>query len=385
MKLRKSVLTAAVLTLSPVLATAQSGAVPADIDLPEGFTIEIYADDVPNARSMVEGDRGTVFVSTRSDGRVFAVVPQADGSTRVMTIAEGLRTPNGIEFLDGDLYVAETKRLIRFSGIEDRLDDPPDYEVLDDSFPEERHHGWRYMKFGPDGKLYMSIGAPCNICDRDGFGIIQRMNPDGSDKETFAFGVRNSVGLEFHPDTGELWFTDNGRDMLGDNTPPGELNHAPVAGLHFGFPFCHGGDVPDPDFGRERACSEFRAPARRLGPHVAPLGLEFYNGTMFPDEYRGSVFIAEHGSWNRSQKIGYRISRVPMRGDTATGYETFAEGWLQDEEVSGRPVDLLIQTDGSLLVSDDHAGRIYRISYRPPSQAADAAAKRRSRQSPGGG
>lgn len=378
-------MTAAVLALSPVLATAQSGAVPADIDLPEGFTIEIYADDVPNARSMVEGDRGTVFVSTRSDGRVFAVVPQADGSTRVRTIAEGLRTPNGIEFLDGDLYVAETTRLIRFSGIEGRLDDPPDYEVLDDSFPEKRHHGWRYMKFGPDGKLYMSIGAPCNVCDRDGFGIIQRMNPDGSEKETFAFGVRNSVGLEFHPDTGELWFTDNGRDMLGDNTPAGELNHAPVAGLHFGFPFCHGGNVPDPDFGGERACSEFRAPARRLGPHVAPLGLEFYDGTMFPDDYRGSVFIAEHGSWNRSQKIGYRISRVPMRGDTASGYEIFAEGWLQDEEVSGRPVDLLIQADGSLLVSDDHAGRIYRISYRPLLPGEDASAMHRSRQRPGGG
>lgn len=369
--------------LTSTTAYSQSTPVPEGINLPDGFSIEVFADDVPNARSMVEGDQGTIFVSTRSDGRVFAVVTEADGTTSVKTIAADLRTPNGIEFLDGDLYVAETTRLIRFADIESRLDDVPAFEVLDDSFPEERHHGWRYIKFGPDGKLYMSIGAPCNVCDRDGFGIIQRMDPDGSNKETFAFGVRNSVGLEFHPVTGELWFTDNGRDMLGDDTPPGELNHAPVPGLHFGFPFCHGGDVPDPEFGDARSCDEFRAPARKLGPHVAPLGLEVYDGRMFPDEYHGSVFIAEHGSWNRSEKIGYRISRVTLDGNSATGYEIFADGWLQGDEVSGRPVDLLILDDGSLLVSDDHAGRIYRIRYTLPllderaSARASGAGRRR--------
>jgi glucose/arabinose dehydrogenase len=347
-------------------ALSQSGPMLDDITLPDGFSIEIFADDVPDARSMVEGDQGTIFVSTRSDGRVFAVRPRSDGTTSVVTVAEDLRTPNGIEFLDGDLYVAETTRLIRFSDIESRLDDVPEFEVLDDSFPAERHHGWRYMQFGPDGKLYMSIGAPCNVCDREGFGIIQRMDPDGSNKETFASGVRNSVGLEFHPVTGELWFTDNGRDMLGDDTPPGELNYAPVPGLHFGFPFCHGGDVPDPEFGDQHDCGEFRKPAQKLGPHVAPLGLEVYDGTMFPDEYRGSIFIAEHGSWNRSKKIGYRISRVTLDGNTATGYKVFASGWLQGEKVSGRPVDLLVLDDGSLLVSDDHAGRIYRIKYTLP-------------------
>jgi glucose/arabinose dehydrogenase len=337
-----------------------------DIRLPDGFSIEVYAANVPNARSMALGDEGTVFVSTRSDGRVFAVRPAASGPPEVLTIAEGLRTPNGIDYFDGDLYVAETRRLLRFADIETRLDEQPEYEVLDESFPEERHHGWRYMKFGPDGRLYMSIGAPCNVCDRDGFGIIQRMDADGSNKETYAYGVRNSVGLEFHPVTGELWFTDNGRDMLGDDLPPGELNHAPQAGMHFGFPFCHGGEVRDPEFGKRRSCDDFEAPAQKLGPHVAPLGLEFYDGNMFPSEYRGSVFIAEHGSWNRSQKIGYRITRIRMNGDRAVGYEVFAEGWLQDEQVSGRPVDLLILEDGSMLVSDDHAGRIYRIRYTLP-------------------
>ncbi len=347
-------------------AAAQSDPRLTEIQLPDGFSIEIFADDVPNARSMVAGDNGTVFVSTRSDGRVFAIRPDETGADRLVTIAEGLRTPNGIDFFEGDLYVAETRRLIRFPDIEQNLDDVPDYEVLDDSFPAERHHGWRYIKIGPDGKLYMSIGAPCNVCDREGFGIIQRMDPDGGNKETFAYGVRNSVGLEFHPETGELWFTDNGRDMLGDDLPPGELNHAPRAGLHFGAPFCHGGEVLDPEFGDRRSCDEFTPPAQKLGPHVAPLGLEIYDGEMFPEEYRGAAFIAEHGSWNRSKKIGYRISLVRMEDGQAQGYEVFAKGWLQDEQVSGRPVDLLILDDGSLLVSDDHAGRIYQIRYTLP-------------------
>ena len=362
--------------LLPAVATAQTDSVLADIQLPDGFSIEVYASDVPNARSMALGDKGTVFVATRSDGRIFALQPTESGPPAVITLAKGLRTPNGIDFLDGDLYVAETKRLLRFRDIENRLHDAPDFEVLDDTFPQERHHGWRYMKFGPDGKLYMSIGAPCNVCDRTGFGIIQRMDPDGANKETFAHGVRNSVGLEFHPRTGELWFTDNGRDMLGDDLPPGELNHAPEAGLHFGFPYCHGGEVADPEFGDQRSCEEFTKPARKLGPHVAPLGLEFYDGEMFPEAYRGSAFIAEHGSWNRSKKIGYRITRVRMNGDRPVDYEVFAEGWLQGERVSGRPVDLLILEDGSMLVSDDHAGRIYRIRYTLPLLDEAATARR---------
>lgn len=363
----KRLILISILTIAAANAAyAQSDASLADIVLPDGFSIEVFTDEVPNARSLALGDAGTIFVSTRRDGRVFAVVPQADSRPTVITIAENLRTPNGIAFFNGDLYVAETKRLIRFRAIEDNLDDPPAFEVLDDSFPSEGHHGWRYITFGPDGKLYMSIGAPCNVCDREGFGIIQRMDPDGSNKETVAYGVRNSVGLVLHPETGELWFTDNGRDMLGDDLPPGELNHATAMGRHFGFPFCHGGDVADPEFGDKRSCAEFAAPAQKLGPHVAPLGLVFYDGDMFPESYRGHVFIAEHGSWNRSMKIGYRVTLVRMDGNTPQSYEVFAEGWLQDEEVSGRPVDLLVLDDGSMILSDDQAGRLYRIYYTLP-------------------
>ena len=356
---------AALVATLPVAAVAQTGTL-ADIVLPDGFSIDVYTDEVPNARSLALGANGTVFVSTRRDGRVYAVVAGENADPHVLTLAAGLRTPNGIAFHDGDLYVAETERLIRFVDIENRLEDPPEPEVLDESFPSERHHGWRYIEFGPDGKLYMSVGAPCNVCDRDGFGIIQRMDPDGSDKQTVAYGVRNSVGLEFHPRTDQLWFTDNGRDMLGDDSPPCELNTLTREGEHFGFPFCHGDDIADPQYGARRSCDQFVAPAQNLGPHVAPLGLEFYDGRMFPEEYRGQAFIAEHGSWNRSTKIGYRITLVRMIGDTPQGYEVFAEGWLQGDEVSGRPVDLLVMPDGSMLVSDDQAGSLYRIRYTLP-------------------
>ena len=353
-------------SLLPFAALAQSGAPVPNIILPTGFSIELYTDEVPNARSLALGDNGTVFVSTRRNGRIYAVVAEANAEPRVLTLASGLNAPNGIAFHDGDLYIAETRQLLRLVDIESRLDDPPEPELLDDSFPTERHHGWRYIRFGPDGKLYMSIGAPCNVCDRDGFGIIQRMDADGSNRETIAYGVRNSVGMTFHPGTGDLWFTDNGRDMLGDDLPAGELNRLATDGQHFGFPFCHGGDVRDPEFGHQRDCDEFIPPVQKLGPHVAPLGVVFYDGNMFPEAYRGQVLIAEHGSWNRSQKIGYRISAVPLRGNTALGYETFAEGWLRDGAVSGRPVDLLVMPDGSLLVSDDHAGSLYRIRYTLP-------------------
>jgi len=368
MKQRKPALRAIAFlaTLTPIACNAQSDDSLSGISLPDGFSIEVFANDVPNARSMVLGDDGTVYVATRSDGRVFAIRIDESGATSVNTIAEGLRTPNGIEFHAGDLYVAETERLLKFPAIDASRPGLADYKVVDASFPGERHHGWRYIRIGPDGRLYMSIGAPCNVCEREGFGIIQSMNLDGSDRETFAYGVRNSVGLEFHPDTGDLWFTDNGRDMLGDNTPPGELNVATAAGQHFGFPYCHGGDVADPEFGEQRACDEFRPPVRQLGPHVAPLGLEIYDGTMFPEEYRGSIFIAEHGSWNRSKRIGYRITRVQVSNGRPATYEVFAEGWLNDEQVSGRPVDIVMLEDGSLLVSDDHAGRVYRISYTLP-------------------
>jgi glucose/arabinose dehydrogenase len=336
-----------------------------DISLPPGFSIEIWTDEVPNARSLAMGPRGTVFVSTRRDGRVYAVT--SDGNQRnVVTIAEGLRMPNGVAVHDGDLYVAENHRIIRFDAIEARLNVHIEPVVVIDTLLPERHHGWRYMDFGPDGKLYIALGAPCNVCERKGSANISRMNPDGSGQEVFADGVRNSVGFTWHPETGDLWFTDNGRDMLGDDLPPDELNRAPIAGMDFGFPYCHGGDIPDPEFGDQRSCSEFEAPAQKLGPHVAALGLIFYTGDMFPSAYRNQVLIAEHGSWNRSEKIGYRVTLVRMEDGAPVSYEVFADGWLENEQVSGRPVDLLQMPDGSVLLSDDQNGLIYRISYSRP-------------------
>lgn len=333
-----------------------------DVRLPPGFVIEEYA-DVPNARSLALGERGTLFVSNRKGRSVYAVVREEDGSTRTIELLRRMNTPNGIAIHDGDLYVAEIDRVLRYADIEDRLDDPPEGEVLDIELPSDRRHGWRYIGFGPDGRLYISIGAPCNICDEFGFAQIIRINTDGTGRETYASGVRNSVGFTWHPETDELWFTDNGRDMMGDDLPPCELNRAPRQGLHFGYPYCHGGDVLDPKYGTRRNCANYTPPVQKLGPHVAPLGVKFYTGDMFPEEYRNQVFIAEHGSWNRSKKIGYRVTLVRLDGNKAVSYEPFAEGWLQNEQVSGRPVDLIVLEDGSMLVSDDYSGKIYRISY----------------------
>lgn len=332
-----------------------------DIELPPGFVIEEYA-SVPNARSLALGDKGTIFVSNRSGKSVYAVVAEGDG-TRTIELLTGLKTPNGIAFHDGDLYVAETVRVTRYRDIETNLHHVPEAEILDIELPSERHHGWRYIGFGPDDKLYISIGAPCNICEEDGFGRIIRMNADGSGRELYAEGVRNSVGFTWHPETGDLWFTDNGRDMLGDDLPPDELNRATRPGQHFGFPYCHAGELLDPKLGPGKVCADYRPPAQKLGPHVAPLGVKFYTGEQFPAEYLGQIFIAEHGSWNRSKKIGYRITLVRLEDGVPASYEPFAKGWLQGESVSGRPVDLIVLEDGSMLVSDDNAGKIYRISY----------------------
>ena len=353
--IRRSVL---LLAVFPSFALASIS----DVVVPPGFIVEEYA-DVPRARSLALGDKGTLFVSNRKGRSVYAVVENADGSTRTIELLSGMSTPNGIAFHDGDLFVAEIDRVLRYADIEANLNAVPEAEVLDVDLPSDRHHGWRYIGFGPDDKLYISIGAPCNVCDKVGYAQIIRMNADGSGRETFASGVRNSVGFTWHPTTDELWFTDNGRDMMGDDMPPCELNHAPRKGLHFGFPYCHGGDILDPQFGNGRKCEDYRPPVQNLGPHVAPLGVKFYTGDMFPSEYRNQVFIAEHGSWNRSKKIGYRVTLVRLDGNRAVSYEPFAYGWLQGQSVSGRPVDLLVKEDGSLLVSDDLAGKIYRISY----------------------
>jgi glucose/arabinose dehydrogenase len=282
-------------------------------------------------------------------------------------IASGLNSPNGVAFKDGDLYVAEISRITKYTNIEENLNNPPKPDVVTADYPTETHHGWKYIAFGPDGKLYVPVGAPCNICDSedDIFASITSLNADGTGREIYAEGVRNTVGFTWHPETKELWFTDNGRDMMGDNVPDCELNRAPRAGLHFGYPYCHAGSVKDPEFGSKRSCSEFVQPVARLGPHVAPLGLKFYTGGMFPESYKNHIFIARHGSWNRSKKIGYDVSFVKVSDNKSEGVEVFATGWLDDatQKAWGRPVDVLIMPDGSMLISDDTANVIYRVSY----------------------
>ncbi len=356
-----------VLAMGAGAAGAQSALPLERIKLPPGFAIETVA-RVASARAMTWGTAGTLFVGT-SAGSVHAITLPRPGTAepaRVRTIATGLRDPSGVAFRDGALYVSAVSRILRFDDIERRLDSPPAPVVVSDAFPSDGHHGRKFIAFGPDGKLYVPVGAPCNIClpDPEKYTIIVRMNADGSGREIVARGVRNSVGFDWHPETKELWFTDNGRDMLGDDLPPCELNRVTKPGQHFGYPFCHGGTIADPEFGKARACTEFVAPAQNLGPHVAPLGMRFYTGTQFPEAYRNQVFIAEHGSWNRSQKIGYRVTLVRLDGNgKAVAYEPFAEGWLQGQQAWGRPADVLVGPDGSLYVSDDYAGAIYRIRY----------------------
>lgn len=339
------------------------------IKLPDGFKIDVYA-EVENARAMAISPSGILYVGSRDKGEVYAV-QDTDGDHKAdkkWVIASGLKLPTGVAFKDGDLYVAAVSQILKYPGIDQSLDSPPQPVVVTDTYPKEEHHGWKFIAFGPDGKLYVPVGAPCNICESQDsiFASITRMNPDGSGREIFAHGVRNSVGFTWHPDTNELWFTDNGRDMLGDDTPSCELNVAPRAGMHFGYPYCHEGSVKDPEFGDKHDCSEFVPPADKLGAHVAPLGLRFYTGKMFPAAYHKNVFVALHGSWNRTRKSGYNVTLVKVENNQVTGHETFASGWLDDatQEAWGRPVDVLQLEDGSMLVSDDYANVIYRISYK---------------------
>ncbi len=365
------IITAGCVVINALLAaTVGAQELPVDlIKLPPGFRIEVFANRVPNARSMALSPNGTLFVGSRTAGNLYALRDE-DRDNRAdkgYVLAQGMNMPNGVAFKDGALYVAEVNRVLRFDDVEKDLDHLPKPVVVNDSFSDDTWHGWKFIRFGPDGKLYVPVGAPCNVCERPDdprYASITRMNPDGSGLEVFAQGIRNSVGFDWDPRTGELWFTDNGRDMLGDDLPPDELNHAPQAGMHFGFPYCHGKDIPDPDFGRKHRCVEFNPVAQELGAHVAALGMRFYTGEMFPVEYKNQIFIAQHGSWNRSRKVGYRIMLVRLEDNKPVSYEVFAEGWKQGENAWGRPVDIQQMPDGSLLVSDDHAGAIYRISYK---------------------
>ena len=339
------------------------------IILPDGFTIEIYA-HVPNARAMVLSKAGTLFVGNRSGDKVYAV-QDTDGdmiADKTYIIDKGLKMPNGVALKDGDLFVAEVSRILKYENIEANLANPPKPKIIYDGYPTEGHHGWKYIAFGPDGLLYVPIGAPCNICYRDDnkiFASITRIDVDNPNPEIVAAGIRNTVGFDWDPDTGKLWFTDNGRDLMGDDVPPCELNVITGVDQHFGFPFCHGGTIPDPEFGAGKSCGDYTPPVFNFDAHVAPLGMNFYKGDMFPDEYDNKIFVAQHGSWNRSKKSGYKVMAISHDETNVTDAEVFASGWLNKEtQVAwGRPVDVITMADGSLLISDDYADVIYRVSY----------------------
>ncbi|WII71304.1 PQQ-dependent sugar dehydrogenase [Bdellovibrio sp. 22V] len=329
------------------------------LKLPMGFKISVWA-QVPNARSLAQAEDGRIFVGTRSGDKVYVV-----NNGKVQVLAEGLDTPNGVAYKDGKLYVAEISRILEFDVSKPTNKPLRPARTLPQKFPSDTHHGWKFIRFGPDGKLYVPVGANCNVCDPGtDFARIFRIDVNGTAKEEVARGVRNTVGFDFHPQTKELWFTDNGRDWMGDDRPPCELNHLSKVGENFGFPVCHGKDTLDPEFGKGKSCKDFTAPVVELKPHVAPLGMRFYTGNQFPAQYKDAVIIAEHGSWNRSTPSGYRLTFVKLNGNQAEKVETFVDGWLQGDTHWGRPVDLEVLKDGSLLVSDDRAGVIYRITYQ---------------------
>jgi glucose/arabinose dehydrogenase len=338
------------------------------LTLPKGFHIAVYSDQVPNAREIALGAKGTVFVGSSGAGKVYALTDSnGDGvADKVRVIASGLRNPIGVAFHDGNLYVSAISRIVVLRDIEQHLDAPPKPELVTDKLPTEGHHGGRFLAFGPDGKLYVPIGAPCNICEPGpNYAKLLRMNADGSDWQDVATGIRNSVGFDWQPGTKRLWFTDNGRDLLGDDIPSDELNEVTHPGQNFGYPYCHQGDVADPKFGAAHPCSHYVPPVLKLGAHVAPLGMRFYTGKAFPASYRGAILIAEHGSWNRTKKSGYRVMVVRLNGSKVLSYESLITGFEQHESAWGRPADVQPLPDGSVLVSDDLAGAVYRVTYKP--------------------
>jgi glucose/arabinose dehydrogenase len=359
-----------VLAVATVACTRATPATkPADLSrltLPAGFRIELYASGVEQARELAIGAKGTVFAGSFDAGNVYALVDaDHDGrAEKVLTIAKGLDKPSGIAFHDGDLYIAAMSRIYRLADVEAHLDAPPKPLLVTDKLPKDEPHGWKFIAFGPDGRLYVPIGAPCNVCDKGNkYAKIVSMKPDGSDWKDVAFGIRNSVGFDWQPGTHELWFTDNGRDMLGDDLPSDELNRVTKAGEHFGFPYCHQGDTLDPELGKGKSCSDYTPPVEKLGAHVASLGMRFYTGSMFPADYRGAAIIAEHGSWNRSKKSGYRVVAVRLEGAKSLGEIPLVTGFEKDDDVIGRPADVLVMPDGALLVADQLGGAVYRVSY----------------------
>ncbi|MBV35508.1 MAG: sorbosone dehydrogenase [Rickettsiales bacterium] len=346
--------------LSLLFASALKAAV-----VPENFSIEVFAPEVEGARQMALSDAGIVYVGSRKAGKVYAVVDN-DGDFKadeVHVIAEDLYMPSGVAYREGDLYVAEVDKILRFSDIDNHYKKPQEPEVIYDDLPDDSHHGWKYIKFGPDGKLYIPIGVPCNVCDDEGYGVIIRIDIETKERELVATGVRNSVGFDWHPETKELWFTDNGRDWLGDDEPACELNRVTELGEFFGFPYVHGEDFLDPAFGKKLGDREFTKPAWEFQAHVAPLGMLYYTGNMFPKEYKNTMLVTQHGSWNRSSRVGYKVVHLTLDGNEVEAQKNFVTGWLVDEEIKGRPNDVIQLEDGSVLISDDGFGKIYRVSY----------------------
>ena len=355
----------------PPIAAAADKLPIAKLKVPAGFNIEVYAAGMANARSLAEGDKGTIFVGSRLVGNVYAI-GNKDGKRSVRTLASGLYRPNGIAFKNGTLYIAELSKVSKIDKVEDNLDASPKPTMIYDKLPKDEAHGWKFIAIGPDNKLYVPVGQPGNnVLHDDDHGQIRRMNLDGSGAEVIARGVRNTVGFDWHPETKQLYFTDNGRDWMSEDVPEDELNRVTKVGEHFGAPYCLQGNIVDPEFGWGKSCSDYTAPVGLLGPHSAALGMRFYTGKMFPAAYKNAIIVARHGSWNRSKKVGGDVLVVKLNKDgTVKSTEPLITGFLEDNKYIGRPVDVMQMKDGSLLVSDDWNGAVYRVTYGKPKVAA---------------
>lgn len=354
----------------PPIASAADKLPTAKLKLPPGFNIEVYAAGMANARTLREGDKGTVFVGSRLVDKVYAVINK-DGKRSVKVLASGLYRPNGLAFKDGTLYIAELSKISKIDKVEDVLDNPPKPTMIYDDLPKDEAHGWKFIGIGPDNKLYVPVGQPGNnALHDDAHGQIRRMNLDGSGAEVVVRGVRNTVGFDWNPDSKQMYFTDNGRDWVSETVPEDELNRVSKVGENFGAPYCLQGNILDPEFGWGKSCADYTAPVALLGAHTAALGMRFYSGKMFPAAYKNAIFIARHGSWNKSQKLGGDVVVAKLNKDgTVKSVEPFLTGFLENNNYLGRPVDVLALKDGSLLVSDDWNGAIYRITYGKPKVA----------------
>jgi glucose/arabinose dehydrogenase len=355
----------------PPIAAAVDKLPTAKLKVPPGFNIEVYAAGMANARSLAEGDKGTIFVGSRLVGNVYAIANK-DGKRSVRTLASGLYRPNGVAFKNGTLYIAELSKVSKIDKVEDNLDASPKPTMIYDNLPKDEAHGWKFIAIGPDNKLYVPVGQPGNnVLHDDAHGQIRRMNLDGSGAEVIARGVRNTVGFDWNPETKQLYFTDNGRDWMSEDVPQDELNRITKVGEHFGAPYCLQGNIVDPEFGWGKSCSDYTAPVGLLGPHSAALGMRFYTGNMFPKAYKNAIIVARHGSWNRSKKVGGDVLVVKLNKDgTVKSTEPLITGFLENNSYIGRPVDVMQMKDGSLLVSDDWNGAVYRVTYGKPKVAA---------------